>query len=191
TLGKGQWRQLSHVPYWLKVSYGTFLNGSIHWIVLNEDSPENLYAFDIDNETFQLFPSPPEEKLGDIRFLSLGVVNGYLSQCYTSYFEFTVWVMKEYGIKRYWHKEVVIKQTNMAKVDWWMAQPLALLEGSKDGIILMLFSGVGFGVGLLVYCPRKKIFEKRVGSQPFFAGISYRPSFLKLQTFESESVHVL
>ncbi|GJX98485.1 F-box associated domain containing protein [Tanacetum coccineum] len=109
TLGKGQWRQLSHVPYWLKVSYGTFLNGSIHWIVLNEDSPEKLYAFDIDNETFQLFPSPPEEKLGDIRFLSLGVVNGCLSQCSTSYFEFTVWVMKEYGIKRSWHKEVVIK----------------------------------------------------------------------------------
>ncbi|GKB34692.1 F-box associated domain containing protein [Tanacetum coccineum] len=109
------------------IPYGTFLNGtSIHWIVLNEDSPEKLYAFDIDNETFQLFPSPPEEKL--------------------------VWVMKEYGIKRSWHKEVVIKQTNMAKVDWWMAQPLALLEGSKDGTILMLFSGVG----LLVYCPWKK-----------------------------------
>ncbi|GJW94933.1 F-box associated domain containing protein [Tanacetum coccineum] len=178
TLGKGQWRQLGHVPYRLEVSHGTFLNGSIHWIVLDEDSPEKLYAFDIDNETFQLFPSPPKEKLDYIRYQTLGVVNGCLSQCYTSYSEFTVWVMKEYGIRRSWHKEVVIKQTNL--VYWWMDQPVSLLEGSKDGTILMLFSGVG----LLVYCPRKKIFEKRESSQTYFTGIAYRPSFLKLQAFE-------
>ena len=76
TLGKGQWRQLGHVPHRLKVSRGTFLNGSIHWIVLDEDSREKIYAFDIDNETFQLFPSPPG-KLGCIRYQTLGVLNGF------------------------------------------------------------------------------------------------------------------
>ncbi|CAH1444710.1 unnamed protein product [Lactuca virosa] len=60
TLGTGQWRSLGHVPYCLNGTYGPFLNGHTHWIAFDEDSPETLCAFDFDNETFEMFPSPPE-----------------------------------------------------------------------------------------------------------------------------------
>ncbi|KAJ0792168.1 hypothetical protein HanOQP8_Chr01g0014331 [Helianthus annuus] len=58
TLGTGQWRSLGHVPYWLSGWDGPFLYGKAHWIVIDEDAPEKLCAFDFDKETFQLFPSP-------------------------------------------------------------------------------------------------------------------------------------
>ncbi|GJW79372.1 F-box associated domain containing protein [Tanacetum coccineum] len=154
---------------------------------LGHDSPEKLCAFDIDNETFQLFPSPPCEETDPIRLQSLGVLNGFLSQCDTSDWEFTIWVMKEYGVKRSWHKEVVIRQNIMVARNWWMHGPVSLIEGLKDGTIFMLSDDDG----LLVYLPQKKSIEEKPLIKPFFTGIAYRPSFLKLLTFDSESVHVL
>lgn len=59
TLGTGQWRSLGHVPFWLEGYVGPFLNGCVHWVVRDPDSPEKLCTFDVDKETFQLFPSPP------------------------------------------------------------------------------------------------------------------------------------
>ncbi|PWA83991.1 F-box associated domain, type 1 [Artemisia annua] len=187
TLGTGKWRHLGHVFYWLEKFHGPFLNGCVHWIVLDEDSPEKLYAFDIDNETFQLFPSPPCEDWDRIRVQSLGVLNGFLSQSDTTDWEFTIWVMKEYGVKRSWHKEVVIRQNIAEPRDWWMHGHVFLIECLKDGTIFMLFEDGG----LLVYLPQKKSIEEKPLLKPFFTGIAYRPSFLKLQTFESETVHVL
>ena len=82
TLGTGQWRSLGHVPYWLTDFHnGPFLNGCVHWTIRDDDSPEGLYAFDFDNETFHLFPSPPSKEIyGNIREQSLGVLKG----CYVS-----------------------------------------------------------------------------------------------------------
>ena len=180
TLGTGKWRHLGHVPYWLEKFHGPFLNGCVHWIVLDEDSPEKLFAFDIDNETFHLFPSPPCEDWDRIRVQSLGVLNGFLSQSDTTDREFTIWVMKEYGVKRSWHKEVVIKQYIAEPRDWWMHGHVSLIEGLKDGTIFMLFEDDG----LLVYLPQKKSIEEKRLIKPFFTGIAYRPSFLKLVTFD-------
>nr|GEU81572.1 F-box associated domain, type 1 [Tanacetum cinerariifolium] len=155
---------------------------------LLEVEHEGLYAFDVDSETFHLFPSPPyKEKHGNIRSQSLGVFKGCLCQCDSSPNEFTIWVMKEYGIKKSWHKEVVINQSISRDLDWLIYEHVTVLKGLEDGTILMLLRDHC----LLVYCPRKNTIEKREMFRIFFTGIAYRPSFLKLKTFESESVHVL
>ncbi|GJY94967.1 hypothetical protein Tco_0511328 [Tanacetum coccineum] len=84
TLGTGQWRRLGHVPYWISESMGRI----------------------------QLFPSPRFEKLaGDIRYETLGILHGFLSLTDTSRYKFNIWVMKDYGIKKSWHKEVVITES--------------------------------------------------------------------------------
>ncbi|KAK1418149.1 hypothetical protein QVD17_27288 [Tagetes erecta] len=189
TLGTRQWRSLGHVPYWLNGFHGPFLNGNAHWIVFDEDSPEKLCTFDFDNETFQLFPSPPCEGIEDSAycFQSLAVINGCLGQSYTYESEFSIWVMKEYGVKRSWHKEVVIKESISPDLDWVMWEPMYLVEGLKDGSILMVF----YEDKLLKYCPKRKTIQDIGIFERYFSGIAYRPSFVKLQRFESESVHVL
>lgn len=191
TLGTGEWRPLGQVPYWLELShgnFGTFLNGHVHWVV-DKDSPDDkICDFDVDNETFQLFPSPPSEYIeGKWRSQCLGVLNGCLSQCDATSFDFTIWVMKEYGIKNSWHKEVVINQSIRWDDEMSIRGPVHLMESLEDGTILMLLDWWG----LLVYCPRKETMKKREFFARYLTGMAYRPSFIKLQTFESESVHVL
>nr|GFA22700.1 F-box associated domain, type 1 [Tanacetum cinerariifolium] len=131
-----------HVPYWLTEFHEPFLNGCVHWTFRDWYSlspPEGLYAFDFDNETFHLFPSPPSEEIhGNIRCQKLGVLKGCLCQCDSSTIEFTIWVMKKYGIKKSWHKEVVIKQSITPDLDWLIHEPVTVLEGLEDGTILML-----------------------------------------------------
>ncbi|KAM0001057.1 putative F-box domain-containing protein [Helianthus debilis subsp. tardiflorus] len=188
TLGTGQW-SLGHVPYWLIGWDGPFLYGKAHWMVIDQDAgPEKLCTFDFDKETFQLFPSPPSEAIEDssIHFQSLAVLNGCLSQSDTYYeSQFTIWVMKEYGIKTSWHKEVVIKQSMSPDLDWLMWEPMYLVEGLNDGSILMVY----YEDWLLKYCPQKKTVEKVGIFDRYFKGMAYRPSFLKLHSFESERVH--
>nr|GEV52131.1 F-box associated domain, type 1 [Tanacetum cinerariifolium] len=76
----GQWRRLGYVPYWIGGSTeGTSLNGYAHWVVRDHDTPEKICSFNFDKETFQLFPSPPSDKLvGDIRYETLGIPHGFL-----------------------------------------------------------------------------------------------------------------
>ncbi|PWA90771.1 F-box associated domain, type 1 [Artemisia annua] len=130
------------------------------------DSPEKICAFDFDDETFKLFPSPLIEVIEDSynHFQSLGVLKGCLCLADTFDPQFTIWVMKEYGIKKSWHKEV----------------------GLKDGTILMVFRDVE----LLAYCPTRKTVEDTQIFDRYLTAMSYRPSFLKLQNFELERVHV-
>ena len=134
TLGTGLWRRLGHVPYWFSGSPGgAFLNGCVHWVVLDRDSPEKLCSFDFDNETFQLFPSPPSNELvGDIRYQTLGILHGFLSLTDTSHYKFNIWVMKDYGIKKSWHKEVVIIESITPNINWPTRNPVYLLEALED-----------------------------------------------------------
>ncbi|KAJ9536590.1 hypothetical protein OSB04_un000239 [Centaurea solstitialis] len=74
TLGTGQWRSRGPVPvpYWLhpfRNFNGTFLNNHCHWIVCDvENTNRKIVAFDLDKETFQLFPSPPSAKEPSSKF---------------------------------------------------------------------------------------------------------------------------
>ncbi|XP_071727486.1 F-box/kelch-repeat protein At3g06240-like [Rutidosis leptorrhynchoides] len=162
TIGTRKWRNLSlgHLTYSLDGLNGTFLNNHVHWNIRHyEDTSENICSFNIDNETFQLFPSPPvslDENTYTNRIL--GVVKGCL--CYSYYTrttcEITIWVMKEYGIENSWQKEVLINQ-NISPIVRGSNDILCSPMGSlKDGSILMMY-----GEGkLLVYRPDTRTFEE-------------------------------
>lgn len=71
----------------------------IHWFVNDEIFLEKLCTFDLDKETFQLFPSPAEVESWD-HFHCLAILKGCLCQSDSHGFQFTIWVMKEYGSKK-------------------------------------------------------------------------------------------
>nr|GEZ57827.1 F-box associated domain, type 1 [Tanacetum cinerariifolium] len=157
-LGACQWRSLGHVPYWLSGFDGPFVNGYVHWKVIDQDYPEKIYAFDLDNQTFKLSPSPLIEVIVDSynRFQSLGVPNDNLYLAHDTFDpQFTIWVLKEYGIKKSWHKEVVIKESISPDLYWLNLKPVSLTLGLKDGTILIVFCDVE----LLAYCPTRKTVE--------------------------------
>ncbi|KAL4570170.1 hypothetical protein LXL04_025821 [Taraxacum kok-saghyz] len=165
-------------PMWLgRGCHGPFLKGHAHWTMNVKDCPEKIFVFDFDNEIFKLFPSPPIEDIeeSEINRKSLAVLKGCLWQSNTSggNSEFTFWVMKEYGIKESWHKEV-------AGID--------PIEHLRDGTILV----VRYGEKLSAYSTEgRTIADTDYGFDHCFSAIAYRPSFLKLRNFESERVYVL
>ncbi|KAJ9552241.1 LOW QUALITY PROTEIN: hypothetical protein OSB04_016286 [Centaurea solstitialis] len=183
----GQWRSrgLVHVPYRLNAFrnfYGPYLNNHCHWIVCDKEKMHNTYeigTFDLEKETFQSFPSPPPEKENNFQCQSLAILKGCLCKVDTCYFELRIWVMKEYGIKNSWQKEVVIKREISVDLKWQSHIPVHVIEGLKDGSILMVS-----GSKLCVFDPRSETDTKMFG--PNLNALAYRSSFLKLQNFESE-----
>ncbi|XP_023748047.1 F-box protein At3g07870 [Lactuca sativa] len=190
TLGTGQWRSLGHVPYWLNGSHtGPFLNGHAHWIIRYQVLPEKICAFDFDKETFELFPSPPSEVIHARQknyFQKLDLLKGCLCLCATSNSKFTVWVMKEYGIKNSWHKELVIRKGISRDLDMLILGHPCLIECFKDGTILMASSGNN----LLVYSPVSKTVTETKTFDGCFKGLAYRPGFHRLLNFKNEIVKV-
>ncbi|KAJ9551649.1 hypothetical protein OSB04_015694 [Centaurea solstitialis] len=194
TLGTSHWRGLPPVPvtYWLNTShpfYGPFLNNHCHWIVSDRKDPHDKIAtFDLDKETFQLFPSPPESVQGKRCYgQSLSILKGCLCKLDTRLFELTIWVMKEYGIKNSWHKEVVITPKTTVDLKWPSYTPVVhLIAGLRDGSVLIVFENK-----LCVFDPRSQTIEDtKMFDSYYSSGWVYRPSFLKLQNFKSERVHM-
>nr|GEV06778.1 F-box associated domain, type 1 [Tanacetum cinerariifolium] len=159
---------------------GLYLDGHVHWIVRDEDCPEKICAFNFDNETFKLFPSPPFDaaKEHSINLRSMGVLNGCLSQCDSTYNDVTIWVMNEYGIKNSWYKMANVRQYMCPKL--LMFQPINLLHGLKDGGVLM----VHYQEKLYAYYPGTNAIEDIRMFNGHFTGVTYRPSFVKLRDFE-------
>ncbi|KAJ9551828.1 hypothetical protein OSB04_015873 [Centaurea solstitialis] len=183
TLGTGQWRRLGGAPYRLDGSkFGVVLNDHCHWIVVssNRYTRENICTFDLNKETFQLFPYPPCEAIEVINSHchSLAVLKSCLCICDAEDFKFTIWTMKEYGIKKSWHKEVVITEAISHGVVW--LQTISLIECLKDGTILFV-SG-----GLWAFYPTSATVEEIKRFDWSEIAFTYRPSFLSLQNFESE-----
>ncbi|KAJ9551777.1 hypothetical protein OSB04_015822 [Centaurea solstitialis] len=193
TLGTRQWRSLGpvRVTYQLDAFdqfYGLFLNNHCHWIVVDvENTYENICTFDFDKEIFQLFPSPPSESVPRkrCRGQSLAILKGCLCKLDTYDSELTIWVMKEYGIKNSWHKEVVIRPEICVDLKWPSYTPIHLIAGLKDGRFFMVFDRK-----VCVFDPRSQTIEDTKMCKGKLHGLPYRPSFLKLQNFGLESVHM-
>ncbi|KAJ9543628.1 hypothetical protein OSB04_023335 [Centaurea solstitialis] len=190
TLGTGQWRRLGRVPHLLDYSYfGVVLNDHCHWIVHDSvDAPEKICTFDLNKETFQLFPSPPPPPSKAIRdsgsqFQRLAILKGCLCKTDGNGFPFTIWVMKEYGIKKSWHKVVVITKEalNRSRELRFYNYDVYLIGCLKDTIFFM--SG-----DLFAFYPRSDTIEKIEMFEWPDGGLAYCPSFLKLQNFETEKV---
>ncbi|KAJ9551812.1 hypothetical protein OSB04_015857 [Centaurea solstitialis] len=193
TLGTCQWRSLGPVPVTYRINalqefYGPFLNNHCHWIIPDSEAAHHkICTFDLHKETFQLFPSPPLESIEENRchHQGLAILKGCLCKHDTYDSKLIIWVMKEYGIKNSWHKEVVIRLQIGVDQEWMLHVPVHVIAGLKDGSILMVF-----GCTLCVFDPRSETIED---TKMFFylelSGLAYHPSFLKLQHFEPERVH--
>ncbi|KAJ9552154.1 hypothetical protein OSB04_016199 [Centaurea solstitialis] len=131
TLGTGRWR--GGPAYTLyRPDVGTVLNDHFHWVASDGDAPERICTFDLNKEKFQLFPSPPSEEESDYHFQSVAILKGCLCKSDGNDSQFTIWMMKEYSIKKSWHKEVVItKEALNCSRHYWCI--VSLIEGLKDG----------------------------------------------------------
>ncbi|KAM5556875.1 hypothetical protein ABKV19_024319 [Rosa sericea] len=111
TVGSGIWRSIGKVSKLVRnTRYGVFHNGFLHWICHCKRSPHFpfLLAFDVESERFKNLPMPRSVYKNIAR---LGVLNGSLaiSCCLSDTLE--VWLMKEYGDKKFWTKELEIRDT--------------------------------------------------------------------------------
>ncbi|KAJ9551940.1 hypothetical protein OSB04_015985 [Centaurea solstitialis] len=187
TLGTSQWRSLGQVPYRFGGFRGTFLNSYFHWEIYHEDAPGSIFTFDLDKETFQLFPSPPTEPGAMQKSTgNLGVLKGCLCRLDIYAFDLEIWVMKQYGIKESWHKELVIAHPFCAPQDWEMKKFMYVFEGFQDGTILVVVGGK-----MLEYLPEINFFEDFSLLNNCFVRMTHRPSFIKLKDIDSERVHAI
>ncbi|PWA58323.1 F-box associated domain, type 1 [Artemisia annua] len=185
TLGSHHWRnldvscKLNYLRLW---DHGIYFNGHIYWIMGNQ-----LLSFNLDKEKFQLFPfpPPPKQRIIGIGNSYLGVLKGCLCYLYKSDNAFIFWVMtKEHKMKKYWHIELDIAKSTLE-----ITSPLLVTDGSNDQSILFVQNRENHQ--LVAYCPETNKFEDTKLSETNFRIYNYRPSFVKLQNFQSSArIHV-
>lgn len=183
TLGTDQWRNLGRVPNYVSAIDGTraglALNGLVHW--LNHDI---IYAFDLDNETVLQIPTPSGEEWTIFPFL--GVLKGCLSLFARSqsYDKFSVWAMKEDGIKKSWHKTWNTNNDyGIYCLEYKILDPKCLIDGINGTSNLIVLDS-GYPRKLVAYClETDKVEETEIshnGSIEIMTLLIYGPSFVKL-----------
>ncbi|KAF5814517.1 hypothetical protein HanRHA438_Chr03g0124061 [Helianthus annuus] len=129
-----------------------------------------VYGFDLNTETFELFPSP----WGDYRKFKLGVLKGRLSLIILVYFGLEVWVM--YG--KSWYAERTIRENILG----YGSYPVCLIDGLKGTGILIVHDEATNE--LLAYCLTTNATLSLNCQSDSFMIITYRPSFVKLHNFQ-------
>ncbi|XVE72504.1 hypothetical protein DITRI_Ditri11bG0044600 [Diplodiscus trichospermus] len=109
TIGSPAWRNLGMIPY--RLIWPTpkaMVNGRLHWLSKPNRFATLLISFDLETEQFQEVPKP--DCCGSDRcFHHLMVLRGCLSAgAYHDNEQLEIWVMKEYGMKQSWIKELTI-----------------------------------------------------------------------------------
>ncbi|MFS7921923.1 putative F-box domain-containing protein [Helianthus anomalus] len=179
TLGTGKWRILGQTPFRFKsikgeVDNGIFVNSHVYWIIHDQ-----IYDFDLNTETFELFPSPPGDS-GASNMKMLGVLKGRLSGVSWCWLGLEVWVMKETS----WYKERTIKE-NISHLLDHNSRPLCLINGI-DGTLLVFHEDE-----LMAHCldTNKTLpLNMKMCFDRCRLVTTYRPSFVKLGNFGLESV---
>ncbi|THF98947.1 hypothetical protein TEA_009119 [Camellia sinensis var. sinensis] len=181
TIGDGLWRNLGSVPYYLKNrSFNSFVNGALHWLNFTCDSPDFIRCFDFDSEEFRVVPEPPEfglrKEFSD--HILVGVLRGSLSICdFSSPLRMDIWLMKDYGIKESWSKELVIENGIGRRGNLDCYEPIMIL---KSGEILMLVNKDA----LKMYNPKLGKFKKLntyYGIKSEFNATAHVPSSVSLR----------
>lgn len=181
TLGTDQRRSLGQVPYNLSgyEEHGLFFNNHVHWIIADK-----LHSFDLENETFQLFPSPLDEVEIYCGRQCLGVLKDFLSLFYYSYYQdlgYTIWMMREHGNHKSWQKELVIEE-NITRQEPQIWRPLSLSDGLNGSTILVVHVSDKDMGKLVAYCLKTNTVQDTITSYHCITATTYRPSFLKLPT---------
>ncbi|KAF5814518.1 putative F-box domain, kelch-type beta propeller, F-box associated interaction [Helianthus annuus] len=169
TIGTNQWRVLGQTPNHtnsIQIGPGVFLNSHVYWLGYGQ-----VYDFDLNTETFELFPSPS----GRYRKSKLGVLKGKLSLILLGSLGLEVWVMNG----KSWYKERTIQQ-NIRTI--LRSYPVCLIDGLKDTGILIVHDEAT--KKLLAYCLNTNATLHLNCRADFFTIMTYRPSFVKLHSFQ-------
>ncbi|KAI8010810.1 Transmembrane 9 superfamily member 11 [Camellia lanceoleosa] len=137
------------------------------------------FVFFIVSEQFRVVREPPEFGLHEefLDHIRVGVLRDCLSVCdFFSPVRIDIWLMKDYGIKESWSKELVIESGIGMSGNWGSYEPIMML---KSGEFLML---VNKDV-LMSYNPKLGSFKKLniYGIKSEFYGIAHIPSFVSLK----------
>ncbi|XP_074376793.1 F-box protein At3g07870-like [Apium graveolens] len=190
TLGTGMWRSLGHLPFSvISVQNGIYVCGNLHWLTNDQKDTrkEIVCTFDLEKELFHLTASAPlfyGMNGYDRDYRGLGTLGGCL--CIidnTADSELSIWVMKDYGMKESWTKEIVIKD-KPGRLQYQIVRPLIFL---KSGSILM----VCCDRFLFTYCPESGALQIiECGPKDAYDAMVYVPSFIRLTSFMLEKVLV-
>ncbi|WOG94995.1 hypothetical protein DCAR_0314297 [Daucus carota subsp. sativus] len=202
TLGTGMWRSLGQVPFlvstrdrrnrvssyesdytsWYGSHDGVFIRSNLHWLIYDlNTNQERVCTFDLKKEEFQLTAPPRVTKKVDYR--RLGMLGECLCVCdNTGESGFTIWVLKGYGNKQSWSKELFIDQSSNQQ--YGPVHPLKLF---KDGTVLFSLRSYQ-----LIYHSADKTFEtfSMCWNDHFNKPLAmvFVPGFIRLKSFVSEKV---
>ncbi|KAK4266445.1 hypothetical protein QN277_027366 [Acacia crassicarpa] len=138
----GTWKSIGYAPCALVApSFNSFLRSSLHWVPSAGGSSEYIYSFNFETEEFGSVPPPPcldGAKRQISNDLKLGIVEGCLFVCvFGDSRKFDIWVMKDYGVKESWTKQLVIENLYPRKSHSDVYEPVKFLG---NGEILMLYN---------------------------------------------------
>ncbi|XP_074328317.1 F-box protein CPR1-like [Apium graveolens] len=172
---------------------GIYANGNLHWLAcVQKDRPNDMVCtFDLEKESCRLTASAPQVG-GYVDYRTLGVLGGCLCICDNrTDSELVIWVMKDYGVKESWSKDIIIQDVNLG-LRCRTFYPLKVL---KDGSILIMCSATF----LFTYHPGTKVWKTNIWKiddcfkgyllTTFHASV-YVPSFISLKSFMLENVSV-
>ncbi|XLR70294.1 F-box/kelch-repeat protein At3g06240-like [Arachis ipaensis] len=102
TVGTSTWinievdypKNLIHV-----LNHSAYFNGALHWIGIDVDGNDSIWAFNFDTERFQSFSMPPKDQGTKVRIFEF---RGSLCLIYFNDLLVTMWMMKRYGDGKSW-----------------------------------------------------------------------------------------
>jgi F-box interacting protein len=100
----------SHFPYRTSSSeddpnVGSFLNGSIHWLLYNYETKRDvIIAFDLKEMTMSEITLPHDFNINFSNVYDLSVFRGLISVWNVEMYTLKIWVMQEYKVHSSWTK---------------------------------------------------------------------------------------
>ncbi|KAL6212927.1 hypothetical protein ACLB2K_018142 [Fragaria x ananassa] len=135
TVGSGSWRSISYPGYGCEQQNGIYVKGYLHWM---GKCSKWIHSFNLESETFEQLPLPPCCLDSQRAKLNLGVSNDCLSVTVRGSYYISLWVMKDYGVKESWTKEVDIREIIGGVIKHTTYSPARVLEYTKERQVLVL-----------------------------------------------------
>ncbi|KAI8545945.1 hypothetical protein RHMOL_Rhmol07G0077000 [Rhododendron molle] len=190
TLGTESWKRIGCAPSstkGYKLKFPSYLNGALHWLLMDSNISEYIASFNFDKEIFQPIPLPPLgrgmtgwewETMKDI---VLGALKDRLCICHhdSVSFEIEVWVMKKYGVKKSWTNVFRIDTTT--EMSRWLHVVYEPISYLRNGSILFFHR---LANAVVCYNAKGRFsslkFLKIRGVKSKYEAIAYTPSFISL-----------